>query len=384
MFLDKFLQPLTTFIPDLIIDSPHLLLLLQHVALQPDRKYILVTADINAMYLELPINVCKRNCLAFFNKHKYYTKFPMPITEQQLKSLLDLSLDYSFIEFNGELFYQHRGIQMGNSASVSVANITAAIELESIQSDLIVFRGRFIDDILLIVDVTDLEMSIDLWLESLFKHPFLKFSYEYSDKAVTFLDLNISLTEDNKISTSLYRKPMSKHEFLHFESNHPRHLLKSLPYSCGLRVIRSCTDETDKINELNILMDKFQSRGYPNNILNQAMDKLQNIDRKTLLTPKSNILIQHLAIHNTDILNLYDNSHQVVAKIRAQNTVFIVMPFYKSIHGMGKIIKQAFFCELYKTRSRAFRKCIVDLNICISFSVANSIQRYIQCVNEIP
>jgi len=169
MLLDKILQPLSLFVPDLLIDSPHLLLLLQHIKLDPGKKYILITADINSMYLELPINVCKQNCLKFFRSYSKLTKLPFPITEEQFKTLLDLSLDYSFLEYQNDLYFQHRGIQMGNSASVSVANITAAVELENMKSELLVFKGRFIDDIILILEISSIEVPISEWLNTFFR-----------------------------------------------------------------------------------------------------------------------------------------------------------------------------------------------------------------------
>lgn len=380
MFLDKVLQPISLFIPDLLIDSPHLLLLLQHVRLDPKRKYILVTADISAMYLELPINICKQNCLKYFRANKHLVNFPFQISEEQFKLLLDLCLDYSFLEYNNEIFFQHRGIQMGNSASVSIANITAAVELENLKSDLIAFKRRFIDDILMILDVTDLETPVDEWLNSFFQHKFLKFTYEYSANQVTFLDLSIKLNENNEIDTSLYRKPISKHEFVHFSSNHPKHLLKSLPYSCGLRAIRSCSDTNTRNNEISLLMNQFKSRGYPTNLLASVTNKLETIDRNSILKPKSPLLIKHLSLHNPEILDIYIPQAQPTPN--ATNQIFVVLPFYNNIRGLGRIARNMFLSELNKCRSRRLRNCILDLKINIAFSIPNSLSRFIQCVNE--
>ncbi len=110
----KVLQPLSHRIDNLILDSPHLLLLLQNLKLDPNRKYILITADINSMHLELLNCVCKNNCLAFYEKYKHVTQFPIEMSTQKLKQLLNLSLDYSYVEFDNELFCQTKGIQIGN------------------------------------------------------------------------------------------------------------------------------------------------------------------------------------------------------------------------------------------------------------------------------
>ncbi|MES2287676.1 MAG: hypothetical protein V4547_18415 [Bacteroidota bacterium] len=109
MLLDSILQPLSLLIPDLLIDSPHLLLLLSNIKLNPTRKYILCTADINAMYLELPISVCKENCIKFFVENKHKIELPINITFNQLKSLLHLTLDYSFLEYDKKYFCSTQG-----------------------------------------------------------------------------------------------------------------------------------------------------------------------------------------------------------------------------------------------------------------------------------
>lgn len=377
MALDSELQPLSMNIPNLILDTPHLLLSLNNIQLRKDRKYILVTADIQSMYLDLPIGVCKRNCMEFFTRYKNVTNFPFPISEPQLKQLLNLSLDYSFLEFENEFYYQHKGIQMGNSSSVSIANITAAVELMNMTREEIVFMGRFIDDILKIIDVTDI-VDIDSWLKQLFTHSFLKFTYEYSETNVNFLDLNISL-ENNEIVTKLYSKPMSKHEFLHFSSNHPSHIMKALPYSCGLRIIRSCSKLEDRIKELDLLMNKFKRRKYPTSKLTQVYDRLLTIDRISLLAPKSKLLCHYLSIHNPQLLqnvNVKENS-QGIENHNNKRNIYVVTPFHNNIRQQGSLIRESFLRELCNSRNEAIKSCVEDININVAFKVSNPLKRFI-------
>lgn len=374
MLLDSILQPLSLNIPDLIIDSPHLILLLSHLKLNPTRKYLLVTADINAMYLELPISTCKSNCMKFFSDNKHKINVPYDVTNQQLKKLLDLALDYSFVQFDNELFFQHRGIQMGNCSSVSVANITAAVELEQqLNKPEITFKGRFIDDLIMIIDTTDLvDIDMQQWLESLFKHQFLKFSFEYSEKCVNFLDMNIMIQENNEICTSLFRKPMSKHEFVHYQSSHPRHLLNSLPFSCGLRIIRICSDVNTREIELNLLMEKFRMRMYPEALLTNTMARLIQLERSELLRPKSPMLIQFLGTHNPSILDTY---HIDSVSTTPEKRSFVVIPFYKNINNIGSSVKQFFMSELEKCDSDVLKECIKNVKLTIAFSVPFSFQK---------
>lgn len=374
MLLYKVLQPLCLHIDNLILDSPHLLLLLQNLKLDPQRKYIIITADITSMYLELPINICKKNCIAFFEKYKHVTKFPIEMNAKKLKTLLDLSLDYSFVEFQNEIFYQTKGIQMGNCASVSVANITAGIELQNIWRKEIIFNGRFIDDLLAIADVTEITTNYDVFISEMLQHNFLKFSYEFSTHSVNFLDMTIKLNECNNILTTIFQKPMNKHQFVHYDSNHPKHLLKSLPYSCGLRIIRTCSETHMQQKELENLMKKFQNRGYPLSILENTRKKLETIDRKTLLIPKSDLLIHFLSLHNPTLLN---NTVQKPKRKGSSKNVYITIPYTNRIKKLNKLITDLFITDMNKCPNETLKKCIDDINIKIAFSVPNAIGRYL-------
>jgi len=57
--VDFILQPMMNYVPDIILDSTHFLILLNNVQLNPTRKYALVTIDIAAMYTNLPIHYVK-------------------------------------------------------------------------------------------------------------------------------------------------------------------------------------------------------------------------------------------------------------------------------------------------------------------------------------
>ncbi len=373
IILDSILKPLTVHIPNLLIDTPYLLTLLSNVSLDKGKKYCLVAADIQSMYQELPINVCKQNCVKFYNKFKNETQFPFDITECQLKKLLDFSLDFSYIEFKGEFFLQNRGIQMGNNSSVSIANLTAAVELENLWRDQMCFNRRFIDDIFLIVDITNMQIEMSEWLQNAFQHPFLKFTFEISVKSVNFLDLTITIGEDNSIVTTLFSKPMSKHEYLFYDSNHPVHMLNSLPFSCGIRVIRTCSNELDRKVNLEKMFQKFIRRNYPLSLLNNTKEKLLKLDRSQLIQPKSEFHRNHIEIHNPEIILNFSNPNNM-QKIDEQVNIFFVLPFYK-MPRMKQEIRNRIMYILQQCNSAHLKKLASDINMCFAFTIPDQLQR---------
>jgi len=373
--LDSILQPVMNFVPDIVLDSAHLLLLLKNVKLNPNRKYMLVTADIEGLYTNLKIQNCKNYTCEFFEKYKNLIKMPFDITSSEIRRLMNWSLDYSFVEFGSEYFYQHRGIQMGNNASVSIANITVYNELCGLYKNCLnlEFKARFIDDIFMIVDVTDVS-DPEQWCRQTFVHNYLNFTYIHSSKSVDFLDLTISLDNNNCITTALYKKPINKHQFLHYGSAHPKHLLNSLPYSSFLRVIRSCSDLEVRKSELEILISKFKSRSYPESIIQNCLEKVKHFTQSSLLVPKKPLLISNLRIHNPDVLSKF-NICIGVNTSAFSNRMFIIMPFYKNVLGMGKIIRTKF---TEHCKSRSFRKYIEDMHVSIAYKQTNSLQRFIR------
>ena len=53
---------------------------------------------------------------------------------------------------------------------------------------------------------------------------------KFSEASINFLDLNVKFS-NSKLQTSLYVKPTDYHQYLHFQSSHPKHAKKSIVYS---------------------------------------------------------------------------------------------------------------------------------------------------------
>ena len=90
------------------------------------------------------------------------------------------------------------------------------------------FYTRFIDDKLAAFlgtkDQAELFVS---WLNTLW--PGLTFTYEWSDKSIKFLNVEILITQDG-IETNMYVKPTNPQLYLHYTSAHPPHVFKAIIY----------------------------------------------------------------------------------------------------------------------------------------------------------
>ena len=81
-------------------------------------------------------------------------------------------------------------------------------------------------------------------------NPNIKFTYDFSEAIINFLDLNVKLS-NGKFQTSLYVKPTDCHQYLHFQSSHLKHTKSSIAYSQTLRFSRACSQEEDYKNYCN-------------------------------------------------------------------------------------------------------------------------------------
>ena len=105
--------------------------------------------------------------------------------------------------------------------------------------------------------------------------PDLKFIYHSNKKEIPFLDLKVKLNE-GKISTDLYIKSTDRHQYLHFTSSHPNHTKRSIVYSQGLRVKRICSEKEDFLKHMREMKLWFLKRGYPENIVDQELGKVES------------------------------------------------------------------------------------------------------------
>ena len=106
------------------------------------------------------------------------------------------------------------------------------------------------------------------------KPPCTKFTYEFSEASINFLDLNVKLS-NGKLQTSLYVKPTYRHQYLHFRSSHPKHTKRSIVYSQTLRVSRACSQEEDYKNYCNQVKSWFLKHSYPEHLIDTEMKKVK-------------------------------------------------------------------------------------------------------------
>ena len=117
-------------------------------------------------------------------------------------------------------------------------------------------------------------------------HSTIKFTAEISATKADFLDTTVYRNDDGSLWTDLFCKPTDTHSYLRYESSHPPYCKRSLPYSQFLRFRRICSREKDFLRHANNMKSHCIGRGYPEKNLDDSLDRVKLLSRKTLLTPK--------------------------------------------------------------------------------------------------
>ena len=113
-------------------------------------------------------------------------------------------------------------------------------------------------------------------------HPTIKFTAERSQKSINFLDVTVSLIDD-QIETDLYIKPTDSHQYLHSSLCHPYHCKKSIPYNQALRLNWICSKNNFFDSHCNNLEKWLSERGYSENLVHKEILKARSQSTETLL-----------------------------------------------------------------------------------------------------
>ena len=116
-------------------------------------------------------------------------------------------------------------------------------------------------------------------------HDSIKFTADISEESINFLDTTV-LIKNRELETTLYVKPTDRNNYLPFNSAHPLHCKRGLPYGQFLRIRRICSEEKEFEKHCVRKAAQMRQKGYPAPLLSQAFKRAHSQKRLDLLTPK--------------------------------------------------------------------------------------------------
>ena len=300
-FIDYHLSPLVKKVPSYVKDTNDFLSKLREIRVTPES--LLVTLDVTSLYTNIPHKDGVDACREALN-----TRGVLDPPTDDLINLINLVLERNNFAFNDVHYLQKHGTAMGTRMAPSYANLF----MGQLEGDLLeqaerkpTTWWRYIDDIFAIwphgeEHLRDFIQAINS------RHDTIKFTAEWSNESVTFLDTEV-IRDGNRLITDLHIKPTDTHQYLHQRSCHPLHCKNSIAYSQALRIRRICSRHTDYLQHVEELKGYLVRRGYDEKTVHQRINKATGRDRDSLLTPHESTTKQtvpFVVTYHPDLPNL--------------------------------------------------------------------------------
>jgi hypothetical protein len=296
-WIDKYLTEITNPLHDKIdnslVDTIDLIRKLEEFEEPLPHDLKICTLDVEALY---PSIDQQRGAWA---AGRIYAKFHPLLTElaetngqllppapNVFETLVNIVLGNSYMHFQEKRLYrQISGTAMGMCISVFVAKAFMYHQIQPILQNPpqhLHAVNIFIDDIFILSTGCDddIEQMIQLITDDKIKYTSTKLAFE-----AEMLDLTIMI-RDNRFLTKPFSKETASPFYLHAESMHPRATIKSIPYAQLLRLRRNSTLLSDFITPAKKLLKTLRLRGFPENILAEAYNRVLEIPREQLLQRK--------------------------------------------------------------------------------------------------
>ena len=167
--------------------------------------------------------------------------------------------------------------------------------------------GRFQDDTFILNELgIDRNKIIEIFNDL---HQDLQFTMEHSNDELAFLDVIVYISK-NKIETTIYHKPTDSFNYLNFNSNHPSHVKRNIPYCLARRIKGIVSDPHKRLENYKLLKEKLLKKFYPNKLIEDAIKKAENLDRESIIKGNRKI---------TD----KENHENILTLITTHNSTFI-------------------------------------------------------------
>ena len=281
-YLDGIMSPLVRDLETYVKDTNHALNIINDFRFDDTMtgERFLYTMDIKSLYTVIPNNSGLEALAHFLDKR---TVLEPPTST--LTRLAELVLTLNAFTFNGDFYKQTGGVAMGSKMGPNYACLFVGYIEEQIARQYTGFvpqlHKRYIDDVLGVACCSRLELDNYINFVSNF-HPALQFTHTISASDISFLDINLRITND-RISTSIHYKVTDTHSYLHKQSSHPRHCKDGLPRSQLLRLRRLCSDDSDFLEKGKEMISFFVQRGYCASSLQRDLDAIQRVNRNNVI-----------------------------------------------------------------------------------------------------
>jgi hypothetical protein len=252
---------------------------ISNIQVPVDCTITMFSADADALYTNIDIKtlkdiLCNHWSSSFKSNHE----------------IINFVLDNSYVQYNGKVYHQKRGIAMGTNCAVTLANLYLdnLVDHQTASDNRILCYYRYIDDVFGIFLGNQEEARA--YLSHALQKPNinLRWNFHFCERKpqstsvpLPFLDASLWVQE-NLVCTRPFRKQSSRGLYLPFSSAHPLSTLKGIIRGESIRFLILSSHESSYNAALAELWSTLQKCGYPRRIWDQVQKPLFS-DRNSFL-----------------------------------------------------------------------------------------------------
>ena len=256
-YLTTILQPLTDESRHKLQSTENFINAIKTVQIPHDHK--LVSFDVKSLFTSIPLQLALDCTETAINN----STFKLPLPTNDIMDLLNLCLTSTYFQYNGKHYRQLHGTAMGSLVSVVVAEIVMQnIEEQALATykQTVPLWLRYVDDTFTAVHKDE----IDIFHEHLNRqNADIQFTREVEENGkIPFLDCLVS-RHDNKLQTTIYRKPTHTDRLLDQSSYNPT-CHKATTIQTLTRRAQLVCDSTDSLTDESKCLDNVFSKNNYN------------------------------------------------------------------------------------------------------------------------
>ena len=294
--LDEILKPVLEKFPWNLKDSMSMIKNLEGKTFPPEAA--LLSFDVDNMYGNMDIveTLFRVNAIltVYFDQKKL----------RHIMRLIKWVLENNYVEYQGQIYLQIKGIAMGTSMAPTIASLF----MSHLEDKMFRFYShiqwenhyfRYIDDGLIIFEcgeetilsiLTDLQDESARFFADNRTKGSVSLSLDYRD-TLPFLDLWVSLIEtDNNLMTlsfKPYEKPMNLHLYANPETYYPKKYIFNWISGENIRLIRNSSNVEAYTEAIQAFRDYLERRNYPRDEIQSQLSKRSYGERQSFFEKTS-------------------------------------------------------------------------------------------------
>ena len=294
-FLDKLLRPFVQKVKFRVQDTWEFL---RKLPAKTKTDGIAITADITSLYTNITTDKAVSAIRYYISAFPHL--LPARFTTEFVVEILVFLQDNLYFIYDNTKYRQTEGTGMGKIYAPSVADLKQGFDEITLENKI---RENFSEEIFQHFLTNYLRYLDDIWLawrrewvnllEKLAEimnsiDPKIKYEFESStntpNNSLPYLDVRV-IIKNGEVKTDIYSKPTDTYNYLPFNSAHPRHVVRNIPYSLARRIKGIVSDENLLPDRMKDMTSRLKMKKYPNQLIRDAIQKAMAIPRNDIINP---------------------------------------------------------------------------------------------------